>query len=61
MIYGAVGSTAILERLAEQPSCVGIYVRLKEGAGLKGLLTKTWNSVTNTKRLREIYIAKYSF
>lgn len=61
VIYGAVGSPAVLERLAEQSNCVGVYVRLKEGAGIRGLVTKTWNSVTNTRRLRETHIAKYSY
>lgn len=60
VIYGAVGSTEILERIAAQPHVQGAYVRLKEGAGLKGALVKLWNSVTNTEKLRQTHISEYS-
>jgi len=52
VIYGAVGSTEILKIIAEQPHVYGAYVRLKEGAGLKGALVKLLNSVTNTEKFR---------
>lgn len=60
VIYGAVGSTEILERIAEHPNVYGAYVRLKEGAGVKGALVKLWNSVTNTAKLRQNNISEYS-
>jgi len=60
VIYGAVGSTKILERISEKPHVQGACVRLKEGAGLKGALVKLWNSVTNTEKLRQTHISEYS-
>lgn len=59
VIYGAVGSTEILERIAEDPQTVGAYIRLKEGAGVKGALLKLWNSVTNTQELRKTTVSLY--
>ncbi|MEW5896325.1 MAG: hypothetical protein AB1668_01410 [Nanoarchaeota archaeon] len=50
VIYGAVGSVEILQKVAENPQVQGAYVRLKEGAGVKGALVKLWNSVTNTDK-----------
>ena len=60
VIYGAVGSTDILKKIAEQPQVQGAYVRLKEGAGLKGAVVKLWNSVTNTEKLRKTHISEYA-
>lgn len=54
VIYGAVGDVDTLKRVAEQPDVYGAYVRLKEGKGIMGTLTMSWNSLTNTKRLRKI-------
>ena len=59
LIYGAVGSTDILEAVAEEPLVRGAYVRLKEGSGIKGAFVKLWNSVTNTEKLRQKHISKY--
>jgi len=59
LIYGAVGSTDILEAIAEEPLVMGAYVRLKEGSGIKGAFVKLWNSVTNTEKLRQKHISKY--
>lgn len=53
LIYGAVGSTDLLERIAEDPQVRGAYVRIKEGSGIRGALTQLWNSVTNTEKLRQ--------
>ena len=55
IIYGAVGSTDILGKISESPNVQGAYVRLKEGAGVKGALVKLWNSVTNTEQLRQTH------
>ena len=60
VIYGAVGSIEILERIAEKPEVCGGYVRIKEGSGVEGALIKLWNSVTNTKKLRQTHISEYS-
>lgn len=55
VIYGAVGDTETLARIAEDPQVVGAYVRFKEGGGgLKGALFKLFNSVTNTAKLRRL-------
>ncbi|MBT7902513.1 hypothetical protein HN587_01525 [Candidatus Woesearchaeota archaeon] len=59
VIYGAVGSTKILQRIAKDPQTLGAYVRLKEGAGVSGALKKLWNSVTNTEQLRKTTISLY--
>lgn len=59
VIYGAVGSTEILKRIAENPQVIGAYTRLKEGAGVKGALVKLFNSVTNTKKLRITHVSLY--
>ncbi len=45
IIYGAVGSTKKLERLAQIPNVIGVYARIKEKRSLKMLL----NSVRNRK------------
>ncbi|GEM_PF-3952746 len=60
VIYGAVGSTDILRKIAEYPSVQGAYVRLKEGAGITGALVTLFNSITNTETLRRTHISKYS-
>lgn len=60
VIYGAVGSSQLLEQLADRPNTLGVYYRAKEGAGVKGALIKLWNSVTNTESLRKVHISKYS-
>jgi hypothetical protein len=59
MIQGLVGSTEKLEQLAENPLVVGAYDRRKEGSGIKGLLKKGWNSITNTEKLRKIHLSLY--
>ena len=58
-IYGAVGSVDKLEWAAAHPEVRGAYVRLKEGSGVRGELTKLWNSVTNTRRLRGTNLCLY--
>ena len=60
VIYGAVGSTEILERVAENPQARGAYVRLEEGAGIRGAAIKLWNSVTNTEKLRRTHLSEFS-
>ncbi len=60
VIYGAVGSPERLMELARDPKVRGAYVRLKEGAGMKGALTKLGNSVTNTQKLRRTQISEFS-
>ncbi len=60
VIYGAVGSNEILERIAEKPHVQGAYIRFEGGSGLKGAFVKLWNALTNTERLRQTHISKYS-
>ncbi len=57
VIYGAVGSLDLLERISEHPHVQGAYVRIKEGAGLRGAITNLYNSVTNTENFRRMYFA----
>lgn len=52
VIYGAVGSVEKLEELAEDSKVLGIYLKLKEGSGIKGAVRMLWNSLSNTKRFR---------
>jgi len=59
VIYGAVGSVELLEKIAENSDVYGAYVRLKEGSGVKGALVKLWNSVSNTEELRGKQIAEF--
>lgn len=54
VIYGAVGSIEILQRMADDPLVFGAYVRLAEGAGIRGAVRKLWNSVRNTERRKQI-------
>lgn len=53
LIYGAVGTSGILEKIAERPEVRGGYIRFHEGgAGPLGALVKLFNSVSNTETLR---------
>jgi len=58
IIYGAVGSSKILEKIAKKSNVQGAYIRLDEGSGVIGVITILWNSFTNTERLRQKYIIK---
>jgi len=60
VIYGAVGSSQLLEQLADRPNTLGVYYRAKEGTGMKGAIIKLWNSVTNTEKLRKAHLSNYS-
>jgi hypothetical protein len=58
-IYGAVGSIEMLEKISEDQNAIGAYARLTEGSGIKGLIKKGWNSITNTEKLRRIHLSLY--
>ena len=58
VIYGAVGSRGVLERIAERPDVLGAYVRLHEGGGIVGAAKMLVNSVTNTRQLRDKTIVR---
>ncbi len=58
-IIGAVGSTKILEKIAQNPNIYGAYARFWEGSGVKGLFANIGNSVTNTKKRRQVNLSLY--
>ncbi len=59
VIYGAVGDVETLQRVAENPTVYGAYVRRKEGTGFVGGLKMFWNSISNTERLRRTPTSEY--
>ena len=52
-------TTKILEKIAQNPNIYGAYARFWEGSGVKGLFANIGNSVTNTKKRRQVNLSLY--
>ncbi len=60
VIYGAVGSLAILKKVAENPQVYGAYVRIKEAGRFNGALNMFRNSFGNKEKLRQVNLTLFS-